>query len=110
MRELPFPPPKDCGEPPAGIEDPSIDDAFNFIDTDKSGKLSAEEGFEAFYCLVAWEALTQDEAFAAFDFIGGYAGEDEEVDKSELEEAFQAMSEMTDEEIAERVDGASMAE
>jgi len=54
--------------------------------------------------------LTQDEAFAAFDFIGGYAGEDEEVDKSELEEAFQAMSEMTDEEIAERVDGASMAE
>ena len=32
--------------------------------------------------------MTEDEAFAAFDFIGGFAGDDEEVDKSELEAAF----------------------
>ena len=53
--------------------------------------------------------MTQDEAFAAFDFIGGFAGDDDQVSKSELEEAFIAMSEMSEEEIAEKVEGASLA-
>merc|ERR1712109_314557 len=69
-RELPFPPP-DCGEPPAGIDQrPSAADAFALIDQDGSQSLDAEEGYEAFYCLVDWGAMTEDEAFAAFDFIG----------------------------------------
>ena len=107
--EFPFPPP-DCGEPPAGIDQrPSAADAFALIDQDGSQSLDAEEGYEAFYCLVDWGAMTEDEAFAAFDFIGGYAGDDDEVDKTELEKAFKDMEAMSEEEIAEKVDGASMA-
>ena len=54
--------------------------------------------------------MTEDEAFAAFDFIGEFAGDDDEVDITELEDAWTALHEMTEEEIAERVDGASKIE
>ena len=109
-RKLPFPPP-DCGEPPAGIDQrPSAADAFALIDQDGSQSLDAEEGYEAFYCLVDWGAMTEDEAFAAFDFIGSFAGENDQIEIGELEEAFKAMDEMSEEEIAARVEGASMAE
>merc|ERR1712156_454343 len=94
-RELPFPPP-DCGEPPAGIDQrPSAADAFALIDQDGSQSLDAEEGYEA---------------FSAFDFIGSFAGENDQIEIGELEEAFKAMDEMSEEEIAARVEGASMAE
>lgn len=56
------------------------------------------------YCLAEWGHLTEDEAFAAFEFIGGFAGDDDEVDKVELEAAFTALHNATEEEIAEYVE------
>ena len=62
------------------------------------------------YCLAEWGHLTEDEAFAAFEFIGGFAGDDDEVDEQELEAAFTALKNATDEEIAAYVEanGASL--
>ena len=87
---------------------PTLDEAFDFIDTDGSGKLDAEEGYNALYCLVEWGALSEEEAFAAFDHIGSFAGEDDEVDMKELEAAMISFENATDEEIADAVDGANM--
>ena len=42
-RPLKYPPPT-CGDVPEGIEDPTIDEAFAFIDKDGSGKLDEQEG------------------------------------------------------------------
>ena len=53
--------------------------------------------------------LTEDQAFAAFDHIGSYAGDDDVVDFEEMTAAVEAMQAMTEEEIAAAVEGASTA-
>lgn len=82
-RAFPRPTP-DCPEMPM-VEDPSVEEIFGMIDQDGSGKLNEKEGFEALYCLVIWGVLDEDEAFAAFDHIGSFAGDDDEVDLGEME-------------------------
>ena len=54
--------------------------------------------------------MTEDEAFAAFDFIGDFAGDDDEVDITELGDAWTAAEALSEEQIAEIVDGASKIE
>ena len=76
-KDLPFPPP-DCGDMPT--EKPTEGEAFSHVDKNDNGKLSANEGFDAIYCLVEWGHMTEDEGFAAFEFISGFAGDDDEVD------------------------------
>lgn len=90
------------------VEDPSVEDIFNLIDTNGSGKLDEKEGFEALYCLVIWGELSEDEAFAAFDHIGSFAGDDDEVDLGEMEAAVKEMEAMTDKERKDAAEGASM--
>jgi hypothetical protein len=53
--------------------------------------------------------MTEDEAFAAFDHIGSFAGDDDVVDFEEMTAAVEAIEAMTESEIATAVDGASMA-
>ena len=74
-KPLPRPSP-DCPPMPK-LNDTDTESIFNFIDTDGSGLLDEKEGFEALYCLVINGELTEDEAFAAGDLIGSFAGEDD---------------------------------
>jgi hypothetical protein len=60
------------------------------------------------YCLVEWGVLTEDEAFAAFDYISEHdADQDGEIGPGEMEAAVKGMEAMTEAEIEERVEGAS---
>ena len=59
--------------------------------------------------MVEWGWMTEDEAFAAFDHIGSFAGDDGQVDFDEMSDAVAAIEAMSDSEIAAAVDGASMA-
>jgi hypothetical protein len=94
---------------PEGIEFATPEEIFGTIDQDDSGAVDAKEGFESLYCLVEWGIMTEDEAFAAFDHIGSYAGEDYVVDFDEMTAAVEAVHDMTESEIADLVDGASLA-
>ena len=107
-KQFPLPPP-DCGDKPEGIETATPEEIFGKIDQDGSGAVDAEEGFEALYCLVEWGMMSEDEAFAAFDHIGSYAGDDDVVDFDEMTAAVAAIEAMSESEIAAAVDGASMA-
>ena len=106
--EFPMPPP-DCGDKPEGVENWTPEEIFGAIDQDQSGAVDAEEGYAALYCMVEWKMLTEDQAFAAFDHIGSYAGDDDVVDFEEMTAAVEAMQAMTEEEIAAAVEGASTA-
>ena len=87
----PFPKlPPNC--PPKPEQTPTPDEAFGMIDKDGSGKLSADEGFDALYCMVEWEVFSEDEAFAAFDYIGEHdADGDGEIGPGEMEAAVKGM-------------------
>jgi Ca2+-binding EF-hand superfamily protein len=105
---MPFDHEPECGERPPELDDiECAHDAFAMIDTDGSGKLSAEEGFEALYCLVVWEEISEEEAFAIYDHVGSHAGEDEEVDIDEFEVAVGEMMGATEEEIAAAIEAAN---
>ena len=108
LKEFPGPPP-DCGEKPEGIEEATPEEIFGKIDQDGSGAVDAKEGFEALYCLVEWGMMSEDEAFAAFEHIGSFAGDDDVVDFEEMTAAVEAIEAMSEEEIAAAVDGASAA-
>ena len=62
------------------------------------------------YCLVEWKHMTEDEAFAAFEFIGSFDKNENGVELGELEAAFSAMKEASEEEIAAYIEanGASL--
>ena len=47
------------------------------IDTDGSEQLDMYEGYQALYCLVDAGVCTEEEAEMTFEFIGGYAGDDD---------------------------------
>ena len=59
--------------------------------------------------MVEWGWMTEDQAFAAFDHIGSFAGDDDVVDFDEMTAAVEAMQAMSESEIAAAVDGASNA-
>lgn len=60
------------------------------------------------YCMVEWEVFSEDEAFAAFDYIGEHdADGDGEIGPGEMEAAVKGMEEMSEDEIKARVEGAS---
>jgi hypothetical protein len=105
-RPMPFDHEPDCPPKPE-TEPQSIEEAFNMIDTDGSKKLSAKEGFEALYCLVKWEELSEEEAFAIYDHIGSHAGDDDEVELGEFEAAIGEMMEMSEEDIAAAIEAAN---
>merc|ERR1712051_422377 len=104
-REFPFPAPK-CPEKPE--EEPTLEEAFDMIDADGSGALDAEEGFEALYCMVGWELISGEQAFAIYDHAASHAGDDGEVDLGEMGAAMEEVENATEEEIAAKVDGANM--
>ena len=62
------------------------------------------------YCLVEWGHMTEDEAFAAFEFIGSFDEDGNGVDMGELEAAFAKFEGASDEEIAAYIEanGASL--
>jgi len=63
------------------------------------------------YCMVEWGAMTEDEAFAAFDYISEHdADKDGEIGPDEMEAAVNGMKAMSEDEIKERVEGASNLE
>ena len=86
------------------------EDIFKKIDADGNGTLDEKEGFRALYCMVEWEFMTEDEAFAAYDHIGSFAGDDGVVSPEEMGKAVEAVDAMSEEEIRAKVDGASMKE
>ena len=103
----PFPSPvPDC--PPMPNAEIKPEEAWKMVDQNKNGKIDTRESFEALYCLVEWEVLGEDAAFAVFDFIGEHAGDDGELDKTELDTAIEAAKAMSEEELAARVEGASL--
>lgn len=51
------------------------------------------------YCLVEWGHMTEDEAFAAFEFIGSFDENGNGVEMHELEAAFAEFEGATEEEI-----------
>lgn len=53
--------------------------------------MSAEEGFQALYCLVEWGDLKEEEAWFMYDHIGSFAGDDGEVSLDELKQACEGM-------------------
>jgi hypothetical protein len=94
-RPMPFDDPPNCPEKPEK-EPESVEDAFHMIDQDGSGKLSAREGFDALYCLVVWEVISEDEAFQIYDHVGSHAGDDDEVEMGEFKDAVGELMEMHD--------------
>ena len=60
--------------------------------------------------MVEWEFMTEDEAFAAYDHICSFAGDDGVVSPEEMGKAVEAVDAMSEEEIRAKVDGASMKE
>ena len=81
---------------------------FDLIDKDGSGLLDEHEGFEALQCAVMAGALSEDEAMGAFMFIGEFAGDDDQVSLDELNEAVDAMENMSEDEIKETIMKAQM--
>ena len=71
-RELPFPAPTDCGTMPTKAP-ADADELFKKIDVDGNNTISAQEGFNALYCLNKWEVLSEAEAWKAYDFFKGEA-------------------------------------
>ena len=87
--DLPFPAPACPPKPSASeMEGATPEDVFNAVDQDGSGYVDAKEGFEALYCMVEWGEMSRDEAEAVFEYLGGFAGEDELLSKSEAHAAF----------------------
>ena len=78
------------------------------IDADGSGALDAEEGFDALYCMVGWELISEEQAFAIYDHAASHAGDDGEVDLGEMGAAMEEVENATEEEIAAKVEGANM--
>ena len=103
----PFPSPAPDCPPKPDLENVSHEEAWKMIDQNGSNTIDAKEGFEAFFCLVEWGALKEDEAWAIYDFLGEHVGDDGELDQNEMGAAINAMEAMSEEEIAERVHGAS---
>merc|ERR1711981_778170 len=95
--EFPFPPP-DCPEKP-DTEGWKPIDYFNAADTNQSGGVDAQEGFNALYCAVVWEEMSREDAEWLYHFLTDHAqmdpeGNPEELDKSEAKIAFNPLEEM----------------
>ena len=72
------------------------------------GAVTHRQGFEAFYCLVSWGIVSEDEAFASFDYLTSYAGDNDEfLTTDEIEHAIADFELKSEEDIAALVDGAS---
>ena len=103
-RQLKNPP--QCPEKPsedeieAGKEDP--EKVFDTIDRDGSGEIDAKEGFDALYCAVEWEMISEEDARAAFKYLGKAAGKDGKLSKGEAEAAMEALSSDEGQEFAQK--------
>lgn len=103
-RQLKTPP--QCPERPsedeieAGKEDPEA--VFDTIDRDGSGAIDAKEGFDALYCAVEWEMISEDEARGAFKYLAKAAGKDGKLSKDEAEAAMEALSSDEGQEFAQK--------
>ena len=75
------------------------EDVFDLIDADKSGQIDGREGFEALYCAVMAEMLTEEEARDAFKYLAKAAGDDNLLSKDEAKAAMGAMD--SEESLAE---------
>ena len=89
--DLPYPAP-DCGPKPAkgDMNGASVEEVFDKIDADGSGLIDEQEGFNALYCMVEWEEIDEEEAFAIFEYLGDFVGEDYMLSKSEAKAALEA--------------------
>jgi hypothetical protein len=102
-REMPFPPPEDCGDKPEG--EFSDQEIFDHIDANGSGDVDAQEGFNALYCAVMWGELEEEEAFFIYDFLTAHAdmNPDGNPEALDFEEAMYAVNNL--EEMMSQEDG-----
>ena len=90
----PFPDPV-CPDKPtkeeqaAAKENPEL--VFDKIDTDGSGKIDAQEGYNALFCAVQWKFITKEEAIAAGEYLVGAAGDDKLLSKDEAKKALEGL-------------------
>jgi hypothetical protein len=54
-------------------------------DTNASGSLDAEEGFNALFCAAEWGAMSHEEAMWLYEFLGDHANNDENGTADELD-------------------------
>merc|ERR1719464_2052936 len=87
--DLPYPPP-DCKKMSVDTEGVEPEDVFDAVDYDDSGYVDAQEGFNALFCMVEAGELTREEAEIVFEYLGGFAGDDKLLSRSEADAAFYA--------------------
>ena len=95
--ELPFPAPECPAKPTGEYTDEEI---WNKIDYSGNGAISAQEGFNALYCLVEWGEMDVEKAIFMYEFLGDHANMDEngvadELDPAEAEAAFQTLEDLS---------------
>merc|ERR1712050_58247 len=84
-----------CGPAPSKeeVDAASPEDVFDAIDTNGSGDIDEKEGKAALTCAVEWGFISEDEAKAAFDYLGAAAGDDGLLSKDEAKAAMEALEE-----------------
>jgi acyl carrier protein len=82
--ELPFPAP-DCPEKPKDAHHMSPEDVFKAIDTNDSGFVDKQEGFNALYCAVEWDEIDRETAEFVYDWMFSHADINEDGSPEELD-------------------------